>query len=290
MKPSRFAYARANDVPHALALWAEAGDEAQILAGGQSLIAGLGLRLADTPAVIDINHIPELAGVTELDDRVRIGAMTRHVELAQDPLIARHAPAIAQAAPLIAHPAIQARGTIGGSLAYADPAAELPACVVALEADLIVQSAEGERRIPASEFFLGLYETALEPLELVTAIEIPKPGATRRQSVQELVRRSGDYAMVGIVVAADVDGEALHDPRVVFFGVGDAPVTASGAMKALEAGDIDQAEAALADDLDPPGDLSGGPETKRHLARVILRRAIAALRAQIPGSQGGERA
>ncbi|SEO82791.1 FAD binding domain-containing protein [Aquisalimonas asiatica] len=279
MKPAQFAYARAKDLPHALALWAEAGEEAQILAGGQSLIAGLGLRLADTPALIDINHVPDLAGVTESGDRIRIGAMTRHAELARDPLVAAHAPAIAEAAPLIAHPAIQTRGTIGGSLAYADPAAEFPACVVALDAELVVQGQGGERRIPAADFFLGLYETALEPFELLTAIEIPKAG-TRRQTVQELVRRHGDYAIVGIVLAADVQGDALRAARVVYFGVGDAPVPAEGAARALEQGDVSAALKALDDDLDPPGDLTGGPETKRHLARVILQRAINALRAQ----------
>ncbi|WP_290634346.1 xanthine dehydrogenase family protein subunit M [Aquisalimonas sp.] len=279
MKPAQFAYARAKDLPHALALWAEAGEDAQILAGGQSLIAGLGLRLADTPALIDINHVPDLAGVTESGDRIRIGAMTRHAELARNPLVAEHAPAIAEAAPLIAHPAIQARGTIGGSLAYADPAAEFPACVVALDAELVVQGQGGERRIPAADFFLGLYETALEPFELLTAIEIPKAGR-RRQTGQELVRRHGDYAIVGIVLAADVQGDTLGAAKVVYFGVGDAPVVAEGAARALEQGDVSAALKALNDDLDPPGDLTGGPETKRHLARVILQRAINALRAQ----------
>ncbi|MFV8834697.1 FAD binding domain-containing protein [Aquisalimonas sp. APHAB1-3] len=279
MKPAQFAYARAKDLPHALALWAEAGEDAQILAGGQSLIAGLGLRLADTPALIDINHVPDLAGVTESGDRIRIGAMTRHADLARNPLVAEHAPAIAEAAPLIAHPAIQARGTIGGSLAYADPAAEFPACVVALDAELVVQGQGGERRIPAADFFLGLYETALEPFELLTAIEIPKAGR-RRQTVQELVRRHGDYAIVGIVLAADVQGDTLGAAKVVYFGVGDAPVVAEGAARALEQGDVSAALKALNDDLDPPGDLTGGPETKRHLARVILQRAINALRAQ----------
>lgn len=279
MKAAQFAYARANDVSHALALWSEAGEDAQILAGGQSLIAGLGLRLADTPALIDINHVPGLSGVEESGDRIRIGAMTRHAELARDPLVAKHAPAIAEAAPLIAHPAIQARGTIGGSLAYADPAAEFPACVVALNADLVAQGQEGERRIPASEFFLGLYETALEPFELLTAIEIPKAGS-RRQTVQELVRRHGDYAIVGLVLAADIEGDKFGDPKVVYFGVGDAPVVAEGAARALAQGDVDGALNALDDDLDPPGDLSGGPETKRHLARVILQRAMKALQAK----------
>lgn len=280
MKASPFAYARANDLAQVFTLWEEAGPEARLLAGGQSLLAGLSLRLADTPALIDINHIPELSGVTDQGDRIRIGALTRHAQLLTDPLIAAHAPAIAQAAPLIAHAAIRTRGTIGGSVAYADPAAELPACVVALDARIVARSAQGERRIPAQEFFLGLYETALEPFEMIVAIEIPKPAAGRRQVILELARRSGDYAIVGIVLAADPAGEALKNARLVYFGVGNEPVLAPGAMAALERGDLVAAEAALNDDLDPPGDLQGGPETKRHLARVLLRRAVAALRAQ----------
>jgi carbon-monoxide dehydrogenase medium subunit len=282
MKASPFAYARASYLAHIFTLWSDYGADARLLAGGQSLLAGLNLRLADTPALIDINHIDELRGVTDLGDRIRIGAMTRHAQLAEDRLIAAHAPAIAQAAPLIAHPAIRTRGTIGGSIAYADPAAELPACVVALEAQIVVQRAEGERRIPAADFFLGLYETALQPFEMIVAIEIPKPAPARRQVVLELARRSGDYAIVGIVLAADVAGSALSDSRIVYFSVGNEPVVAHGAMTALNSGDLEAAKAALDADLDPPGDLQGGPETKRHLARVLLGRAVAALRAQTP--------
>lgn len=284
MKASPFAYARATDLAHAFTLWNEAGADARLLAGGQSLFAGMSLRLADVPAVIDINHIPELKGVSDLGGAIRIGAMTRHAELGSNPLIARYAPAIAQAAPLIAHPAIRTRGTIGGSLAYADPAAELPACVLALDAQLVARSAAGERRIPAGEFFHGLYETALEPFEMLVAIEIPKPAPQRRQVILELARRSGDYAIVGVVLAADLDGEALSSSRIVYFAVDAAPVVAAGAMAALDAGDLEAAVAALDADLDPPGDLQGGPETKRHLARVLLRRAVTALRAQSPAA------
>jgi aerobic carbon-monoxide dehydrogenase medium subunit len=280
MKPSPFAYARATDLDHLFNLWSEAGPEARLLAGGQSLFAGMSLRLADVPAVIDINHIDGLSGVTDAGDVLHIGAMTRHKMLAEDPLIRRYAPAIAEAAPLIAHPAIRTRGTIGGSLAYADPAAELPACVVALDASIVAQSASGTRRIPASDFFRGLYETALEEFEMVVAIEVPKCTPPRRHKVLELARRSGDYAIAGLVLAADVQGEQLSDSRLVFFGVDDAPVMARGAMRALDGGDLQAAQEALGEDLDPPGDLQGGPETKRHLARVLLRRAVDALHVQ----------
>jgi aerobic carbon-monoxide dehydrogenase medium subunit len=278
MKSPPFAYARARDVAHAITLWSEAGPDARLLAGGQSLMPGLALRLTDVPALIDINHLDELRGITEAGDALRIGALTRHAELARNELIARYAPALAQAAPLIAHPAIRTRGTIGGSIAYADPAAELPACIVALDAAVVARGEDGERRIPAAEFFLGLYETALEEFEMIVAIEVPKLGRGRRHIVTELARRSGDYAIAGLVLAADIDGDRLGDTRAVFFGVGDAPVLASGAMDALDAGaGIDAACAALDQDLDPAADLQGGPEMKRHLARVLLRRAVDSL-------------
>lgn len=277
MKAMPFSYARANDLAHAFSLWTEAGPDARLLAGGQSLLAGLSLRLTDTPALIDINHLPELSGIADLGDRIRIGALTRHAELGKDALVASHAPVLTQATTLIAHPAIRTRGTIGGSIAYADPAAELPACVVALEATILVRGPDGERSIPASEFFLGMYETALEPFEMITAIEVPKAG-TRRQVIQELARRSGDYAIAGMVLTAEPGADGLRDVRLVFFAVGDAPVVAHGAMAALNEGDVEAALAALGDDLDPPGDLQGGPDTKRHLARVLLQRGMDALR------------
>lgn len=281
MKAVPFTYARAKDIPHALELWKQAGPDARLLAGGQSLLAGLSLRLADTPALIDINHLQELNAVADLGDRIRIGALVRHLRLASDPLIAAHAPAIAQAAPLIAHPAIRTRGTIGGSIAYADPAAELPACVVALDAQIVARGAGGERHIPAADFFLGLYETALNPFEMIVAVEIPKPVSMRRHVVLELARRSGDYAIVGMVMSADVSpASAGGDFRLVYFGVGIAPVVAAEAAAALNANDIEGACVALDSDLDPPGDLQGGPDMKRHLARVLLRRGVNALQAQ----------
>jgi len=279
MKAAPLAYARAKDVPHALALWRQAGPDARLLAGGQSLLAGLNLRLNDAPVLIDIGRISGLRGVADLGDRLRIGALTRHADLARDPLVASHAPALAQAAPLIAHPAIRTRGTIGGSLAYADPAAELPACALALDATIVARDEDGERGIPASEFFLGLFETALRPFEMIVAVEVPKIGPQRRHKVMELARRSGDYAIAGLVLAADLQGDGLRDVRLSYFGMGGVPVMARGAMAALETGSgLDAACAALDEDLDPSGDLQGSPEMKRHLARVLLRRAVGGLR------------
>lgn len=276
MKAAPFAYARATDVPHAIELWRKAGPEARLLAGGQSLLAGLNLRLGEVGSLIDIGRISALRGVADLGDRLRIGALTRHADLASDPLVAAHAPALAQAAPLIAHPAIRTRGTIGGSIAYADPAAELPACAVALDAVIMTQGNRGERAIPAKDFFLGLYETALEPFEMIVAIDVPKIGAGRSHVVLELARRTGDYAIAGLVLAATRAGERWQEVRLVYFGVGLAPVVAAGAMEAIESGaGLDAACAALDQDLDPSADLQGSPEMKRHLARVLLRRAVA---------------
>jgi carbon-monoxide dehydrogenase medium subunit len=246
MKAAPLAYARANDVSHAIELWQQAGPDARLLAGGQSLLAGLSLRISDVPALIDISRITSMRG----------------------PVVAEFAPAFAQAAPLIAHAAIRTRGTVGGSIAYADPAAEIPACVLALDATIFVSGPQGERKIAASNFFLGLYETALEPFEIITAIEVPKITPAGRQIVTELARRSGDYAIAGLVLAGNLVDGKLNHPKVVYFGVGLAPVMAHAAMAALANGDpIDAACAALADDLDPPADLQGSSEMKRHLAQ-----------------------
>jgi carbon-monoxide dehydrogenase medium subunit len=210
---------------------------------------------------------------------LRIGALTRHAELGRDPLVARHAPLLAEAVPFIAHPAIRNRGTIGGSLAYADPAAELPACIVALGATVVLASAAGERRVPAASFFTGLLETALRPGELILAVEVPTATPAHRSAIVEVARRSGDYAMAGLAACVRLDGPRVAAARLAYFGVGNGPVLAQGAMAALQgrtlgAESIAAAQAALAGDLDPPSDLHGPPEMKRHLARVLTARAL----------------
>lgn len=278
MKANVFAYARAESVAHALELWREAGPEARLLAGGQSLVAGLNLRLGETPALVDIGRISALRGVADKGDRLEIGALTRHADLIRDPLVAAHAHALAEAAPMIAHAAIRNRGTIGGSLAYADPAAELPACALALDSVIVAQSEAGRREIPAADFFTGLFETALRPFEMIVAVEIPKAAPRRRHKVIELARRSGDYAMAGLVLAADVDGDRLSDVRVACFGVGTTPVLARAAGAALsERRGLDEAVQALQADLDPADDLQASAAMKRHLAGVLLRRAVGAV-------------
>jgi carbon-monoxide dehydrogenase medium subunit len=279
MKAPPFAYVRAATLGDVFSLWAQAGPDARLLAGGQSLLAALAFRLSEPTTLIDISRVPELAGISAVGDGIRVGALTTHAELGANELVRRSVPLLADAVPLIAHPAIRNRGTIGGSLAYADPAAELPACCVALDAVIVARSASGERRVPAAQFFTGLYGTALGERELIAAVEFPASKPGERCVILELARRSGDYAMTGIVSRAHVAGTALGDPQLVFFGVGETPVIAKGAMaalagKAVTPETIAQAQATLDADLDPPEDQHGSPDMKRHLARVLLARAV----------------
>jgi len=270
-------YLRASNLGELWAALSEHGPAAQIMAGGQTLLATLAFRLSEPGVLVDITRIAELRGIGVTGQTLRIGALTRHAELGRDALVRQHAPLLTEAVPLIAHPAIRNRGTIGGSLAYADPAAELPACIVALGATVVAASAEGERRIPAEAFFTDLLQTALQPGEIISAIEIPI--ASRVSAIQEVARRSGDYAMAGLAAALRLEAGCVVAPRLVYFGVGNGPVLALRANAALEgrmldAASISAAQAALAEDLDPPQDLHGPPEMKRHLARVLTSRVL----------------
>ncbi|MEQ1647232.1 MAG: xanthine dehydrogenase family protein subunit M [Hyphomicrobiaceae bacterium] len=285
MKAPPFGYVRANSMDHAFRLLAEYGEGSKVLAGGQSLLATLAFRLSEPSLLIDISRLSELAGITRQDDFVRVGAGTTHTMLGRDSLIQAHVPLLNDAVPYIAHTAIRNRGTIGGALAFADPAAELPACCVALDATIIAGSSRGERRIRASAFFVGLFVTALEPDEIIIAVEFPVVRTDERSVLMEIARRSGDYAMAGVALWARVDGLVLHAPRVVFFGVDDRPVLASGAGTALDgkradAATVELAQTALDRDLDPPGDQHGGPALKRQLARTLLARAVAQILTQ----------
>jgi len=277
MKWPAMRYLRASNLGELWAALSEHGPAAQIMAGGQTLLATLAFRLSEPGVLVDITRIAELRGIGVTGQTLRIGALTRHAELGRDALVREHAPLLTEAVPLIAHPAIRNRGTIGGSLAYADPAAELPACIVALGATVVAASAEGERRIPAEAFFTDLLQTALQPGEIITAVEIPI--APRVSAIQEVARRSGDYAMAGLAAALRLEAGCVVAPRLVYFGVGNGPVLAARANAALEgrmldAASISAAQAALAEDLDPPQDLHGPPEMKRHLARVLTSRVL----------------
>ena len=270
MKPAPFAYARARSVAQAVDLLAE--DDARLLAGGQSLIATLNMRLSHPTLLVDINGIGELGGIALKDGQLEIGALTRHAQAERSAEIARHAPLIALAMPHIGHPAIRNRGTIGGSIAFADPAAELPACLVALDGEVDVAGPPGRRTVKADDFFKGLFETALTPRDVLTSIRVPAASANARVGFAEFARRHGDYAMVGLAACARADGKRLDDVRLVYFGIGSKPVRARHAEAALTGGDIDAAVGVLGTDLDPPDDLQASGAVKRHLAGVLLRR------------------
>jgi carbon-monoxide dehydrogenase medium subunit len=271
VKPAPFAYARARSVNEAITLLAETPD-ATLLAGGQSLIATLNMRLSAPTLLVDINGIGGLDGIIRTNGAVEIGALTRHVQAGRSEEIRQHAPLIALAIPHIAHPAIRNRGTIGGSVAFADPAAELPACLLALGGEIDITGPAGRRTVKADDFFQDLFETVLGPHDMLTAIRVPAADKDTRVGFAELARRHGDYAMVGLAAAARADGQGLTDVRLAFFGVGATPLRARQAEAALADGGIDAAVAAL--DLDPPDDLQASGVVKKHLAGVLLRRVV----------------
>lgn len=270
MKPAPFAYAKARSLDHAIELLA--ADDARVLAGGQSLVATLNMRLSHPALLVDINAIGGLDRIAVKDGTVEIGALVRHAQAETSPEIARHAPLIALAVRHIAHPAVRNRGTIGGSVAFADPAAELPACMLALDAEIEIAGPAGRRSVTATGFYKGLFETALTPRDVLTAVRAPAATRDTRVGFAEFARRHGDYAMVGLAACARADGARLKDVRLAFFGVGATPVRACRAEAALADGRVDAAVAALADDLDPPDDVQATGAVKRHLAGVLLRR------------------
>jgi len=272
VKPAPFAYARAKSVEHAIELLARPDGEARLLAGGQSLIATLNMRLSAPKLLVDLNGLRGLSGITVKGATVEIGALTRHVEAERSADIAQHAPLIALAMPHIGHAAIRNRGTLGGSIAFADPAAELPACLLALGGEIEIAGDKGRRTVKADDFFKGLFDTALGPREVLTAIRVPVAAKNTRVGFAEFARRHGDYAMVGLAASAKVHGERLGDVRLAYFGVGNTPVCAKRAEAALAGGSLDDALKALTSDLDPSGDVQATAATKKHLAGVLLKR------------------
>lgn len=269
MKPAPFAYKKARSLEEAVALLGEHKD-ARLLAGGQSLIATLNMRLSAPAVLIDINGIGGIDRIEAKGGTITIGALTRHVQAERSADIAKHAPLIARAMPHIGHVAIRNRGTLGGSIAFADPAAELPACLLALDGEVEATGPKGKRTIKASDFFTGLFETALGPQDVLTAIRVPAATKDTRVGFAELARRHGDYAIVGLAASARADGKGLADVRLAYFGVGATPVRAKKAEAALAGGNIDAAVAAL--DLEPHDDVQATAIVKKHLAGVLLRR------------------
>lgn len=279
MKAPPFRYCRPESLGSALELLARYGDDARVLAGGQSLLPSLNMRLSAPAVLVDVSRVAELRGIAEVSSGLRIGAMSRHQEVERSALVATYAPLLACGMRLVAHPPIRAMGTYGGSLALADPAAEAPAATLAHEATLVARSLQGERRIKAEDFFLGLYSTALEPGELLLAAEFPRPERDHRFVFRELARRSGDFATVGIAFRAKLTGRRLAEPRIVLFGVSDRPVVAPLAAQALAGKDlgqqsIDAALLAVGSDVVPWRDLHHDEATKMHLLRVLLRRVL----------------
>lgn len=275
MKPAPFAYTKAKTLKEAVTLLAKHKDDARLLAGGQSLIATLNMRLSAPDLLIDINGIKNLNGIAKKGKYVEIGALARHAQVEHSDVVAKHAPLLALAMPHIGHLAIRNRGTFGGSIAFADPAAELPACLLALGGEIDIAGPRGKRKVKADAFFKGLFETALRPHELVTAIRIPVADKNTRVGFAELARRHGDYAMVGLAASARANGKGLTDVRLAYFGVGDTPIRVKTAEAALADGNIDAAVSAL--DLEPHDDVQATAKLKKHLAGVLLRRVAAQL-------------
>ncbi|MDA8046282.1 MAG: xanthine dehydrogenase family protein subunit M [Actinomycetota bacterium] len=280
MKPSAFEYHLAVSTDEAVGLLAEHDGDAKVIAGGQSLVPLLALRLARVDHLVDINKVPDLQGITA-NGGLRIGAMTRHREAERSALVRRHAPLLADALTYIGHAAIRNRGTLGGSLAHADPAAELPATLLALDGQVEVRNSRGTRTVAAADLFTGFLTTSLEPDELLTAISLPAWRAGSGWSVQEFARRSGDFAISGAmtVLSTGADGR-IDDARIALIGVAPTAVRASAAEQALIGGAPSEelwasvAEAAVAD-IEPPSDLHGSSAYRKKLTSTLVRRSLA---------------
>jgi aerobic carbon-monoxide dehydrogenase medium subunit len=282
-------YEAPETVSEALELLAEHLDEASVLAGGQSLIPLLAMRLARPAVLIDINGIDELSGVSATDGMVAIGAMTREYVAEENTTIADAVPLLAAALPLIGHEAIRSRGTIGGSMAHADPAAELPAVALALDAEFIVRSKSGERVIPAAEWFEGYLTTSRRPDELLVEVRFPTARPGTGISFQEVTRRHGDFAIVGLAASLTLSDGAINDARLAFAGISDVPVRAPEAENLLVGASpstelFDEAARRATDDIDPPADLHGTSAYRQKVAATLVRRGL-----QAAADNAGER-
>jgi aerobic carbon-monoxide dehydrogenase medium subunit len=282
MKASAFDYVRASSISEALDHLSRHGDAAKIVAGGQSLIPALNLRLLAPEILIDIAHIDSLRYIAVENGSVRIGALTRHADIARSAEIAEKAPLLSAAIRHVAHPAIRNRGTLGGNLAHADPASELPACMLALDAKIVIAGPTGERHVRAADFFRGIYETALEPDELIVAVELAAATDGQVSYFEEIARRSGDYAIVGLAAQGRVSSGTIDHLRLGYFAVGSRATLATAAAdriagRAVTQDVVAEAQTALADDLDPQDDQQASADMRLHLARTLLGRCLAAL-------------
>jgi aerobic carbon-monoxide dehydrogenase medium subunit len=283
MKSPSFSYLKAASLDHLFASMAEYGNDLRILAGGQTLLATLNMRLSQPSLVIDIRGLDALKGITLGPTHLRIGALVTHTQIEASAVVAQHVPLMAQAVPHIAHRAIRNLGTLGGSIAYADPAGEWPVCAVALGAQIVLLSSQGERRVNADDFFQGLYTTAARADEIVMACEFPLVRAQEKHDFSELARRHGDYAIVGLA-ACQRPGQT----RLAFLGIADRPVRAHRAEEIVNAEPqrlsdkaVQAAVQSLATDLHPLADLTHSAASKLHLAGVLLQRALRRLSGQL---------
>lgn len=279
MKAPKFSYVRAESVDHALELLNTHGEDGRILAGGQSLMPTLNMRLSQPEILIDINRIEALKGISLDGEMVVIGALTRHVDVLNSQIVKDHLPLIAEAMPHVAHVAVRNRGTIGGSVALADPAAEMPACILALGATLVVQSVNGRREIAAEEYFHGLYDTARAENELLIELRIPSQKSGNVSVFLELARRHGDFAIAGVAAYGKVTGKTIDDMRLVYFASEDKPTIGAHAIAALNGKEWsdetkEAVTTALENDLDPMANLNGSAAMKLHLQKVLTGRAI----------------
>ena len=281
MKSAPFDYVRARSLGEVFDLLDGKASDARILAGGQSLLATLALRLSEPSLLIDIGGLAELRFIEARGTAIHIGALARHRDLEKSPLLAERLPLIAQAMPHVAHPAIRNRGTIGGSLSLADPAAELPACMLALDATIVLASRAGERRVRAADFFQGMYQTDIKTGELLARVEITPPDGVWRFHFAEFSRRRGDYAMVGLAAGCRKGGDRAEELRLVFLGCGDRPTRARAAeaagLRSRAAERLAALRSALEKDLAPQADPNASAATRMHLAAVLADRALGAL-------------
>ncbi len=283
MKSPPFSFVKAQSLAHLFSTMDEYGDDLRILAGGQTLLASLNMRLSEPQLLIDIRGLSELKGIAFENGTLKIGALATHTEIESSALVAQYVPMLAQAAPHIAHRAIRNMGTLGGSIAYADPAAEWPVCALALNATIVLRSAQGERRVTADDFFQGLYTTAMQDDEIVMACEFPVITTQQNHDFSELARRHGDYAVAGLAVCSE-----LGNHRIAFLGIADRPIRALKAEAILNAtallndSAIETAVASLKTELEPLADLTHSEESKMHLAGVLLTRALKRLATTLP--------
>ena len=281
MKPPPFKYHAPATLPEALDLMSQYGYDAKVLAGGQSLVPTMNFRLANPGVLIDLNRIPDLGYIRSWNGGLSIGAMTRHVQVEKSPKVLDKLPLLHATMPHIAHPQIRNRGTFGGSLAHADPAAELPALLRAVRGQVKAQSARGERWIDADDFFVDFFTTALEPDEILTEVRLPGLAPNSGWAMDEISRRHGDFALVGVTTVVRVTASgACDEARMVFFGVGDGPMlaeTAAGVLRGEQPTDdaiLAAAEAAAQKDVDPPTDVHATAAYRRHLVKVLAKRTL----------------